>query len=185
VLAAASIPGLLTNRAELYDSVDTEGGAEQAFIQAWSNRHGSSSLHTADLLELAETAGVDVESRTDKGRAIKLGNVLKKLRKQTFAVDGSSVRVDQPKPKHDEGGALWRLRLTTLTTLTTQTADAGNEGPSAEPEAAAATLGQGPTIPPSEAPGSSGSPGSSACPRHPVTPRPDVCDTCRGDHTKA
>jgi putative DNA primase/helicase len=86
ILAAAGIPGFLSNLEEFYELADHEGGVLRAFVGAWWRQYQSQDVGTMELLPVAkEIEGLDVRGKDDGGMRRSLGKLLAKQRDRVIA----------------------------------------------------------------------------------------------------
>jgi len=86
ILACAEIPGFLDDREEFSRNADTDTDGWRTFVNAWADTYGMLPQHVSDLIPLAdELLPSVVGDGTDRSRATRLGNALKRNRDRIFA----------------------------------------------------------------------------------------------------
>jgi hypothetical protein len=88
VLGVAGLPGFLANRATFYDRVDLAGEAIRRFLAAWWATYGPAPQTVATLLTLPPAEELDIESKSDRGRASRLGRLFARLSDRVFILAG-------------------------------------------------------------------------------------------------
>jgi hypothetical protein len=85
ILAAAGIPGFLSNLEEFYELADHEGAVLRAFVGAWWEKYQSQEVGTGELLPIAkEIEGLDLRGKDDGGMRRSLGKLLAKQRNRVI-----------------------------------------------------------------------------------------------------
>jgi putative DNA primase/helicase len=81
ILAAAGIPGFLSNLEEFYELADHEGAVLRAFVELWWEKYHSQDVGTVELLPIAkEIDGLDLHGKDEGGMRRSLGKLLAKQR---------------------------------------------------------------------------------------------------------
>jgi hypothetical protein len=136
ILGAAGIPGLLSNRMEFLARVDEETDVSTAFVRAWWDTYRNEPTYTADLIELADKAGLEVSAKKDpdgrylKSQQVKMGTFLKRHFRRPFVLsDGMTVRIERGDPPQDASGSRWCL-VSALPGISGNPGNVGNSHPS-------------------------------------------------------
>jgi hypothetical protein len=81
ILAAAKIPGFLSNLEEFYELADHEGTVLRAFIALWWEKFQGQEVGAVELLPLAQAVdGLDIHGKDERGLRQSLGKLLAKQR---------------------------------------------------------------------------------------------------------
>jgi hypothetical protein len=85
ILGVAGIPGFLDNLETFYDAADDESTQWSAFVKAWADRYGESSVGVAELFRLlGEDIALDLGDRGDRSQRTRLGKLLGRMRDRVF-----------------------------------------------------------------------------------------------------
>jgi hypothetical protein len=92
VLDVAGIGGFLQNLDSLYERADSEGASQREFVNDWWRNSGVKGKASADLVELAMSAGLPLGPREDL-QASTLGTLLKTMEDRQYRVDDEGAEI--------------------------------------------------------------------------------------------
>jgi len=106
VLEANGIKGFLGNLDDFYSKADLTADNWPEFLSMWWEAHGKESVKAKDVLELASTAGLDID-----GSVYKLGRRLSKERDRLCDIDivSGTMRVKLAFAGSSQNAVLWKL----------------------------------------------------------------------------
>jgi hypothetical protein len=97
ILGHLGLNGFLRGTREFYEAADPETGEWRAFVAAWHEKHGSSPVGVADLLELAESNDLIAfacDGKSLQAQKSKLGKALNRIRGRKFGDVEVAVQTD-------------------------------------------------------------------------------------------
>jgi hypothetical protein len=109
ILGVAGMKGFLMNLEEMYELADTDSAAIRGFLATWWDRHLDADVTVAELFDLATAADVslDIEAKSEQGRKVRLGLLLKSIHERRYEVDGKILRVVRGGTKRR--ATLWKI----------------------------------------------------------------------------
>jgi hypothetical protein len=85
ILENAGIEGFLDNLEEFYEVADVEGACWEEFVGRWWEAYEAKAVSVADLVEIAQETGIQVNGATSSAQRVSLGMQLTKRRDQVIA----------------------------------------------------------------------------------------------------
>jgi len=110
ILYSCGIPGFLQNLNNIFDESDDEGSETRAFISAWYEKYGDTTVGVSQLFDIAndDDSTLPLGSGQERSQKTRLGKLLLKLRDRRYDLEGGqSVIVFRV--KSSSSAAQWRL----------------------------------------------------------------------------
>ncbi len=93
VLKVSGIAGFLANRRTLFEQADEESAHVRAFLADWYQAYGDAPVLTKEVIELTKGHPLPIESRTDQGTLIRLGQLIQSLEDRRYDLGEHVVAV--------------------------------------------------------------------------------------------